>query len=66
VRTQQQGEAGGLALLQAMCTKNDTCLDLNSKLFSADAQVAPTKTLLAGVIISHLSFVCFGVFVMMI
>ncbi len=33
------GKAGGLALLQAMCTKNDTCLGLNAKLFSADPEV---------------------------
>lgn len=33
------GKAGGLALLQAMCTKNDICLGLNSKLFSADPEV---------------------------
>ena len=30
------GDAGGLALLQAMCTKNDVNLGLNAKLFSED------------------------------
>ena len=35
------GNSGGLALLQAMCTKNDVCLDLNAKLFSEDPEVCP-------------------------
>lgn len=40
------GKAGGLALLQAMCTKNDICLGFNAKLFSTDPGVHSMHSLL--------------------